>query len=424
MFDRVEIKTLAGKGGDGAISFRREKYVPFGGPDGGDGGKGGDVVVMADTSVASLSAYRHKKHYRAESGGPGGGQRKHGKNGDDRVLRVPVGTEVSRLDAGEGASLLADLTEPGQSVVVAEGGQGGWGNTKFATSTNQTPRMAQRGEEGREAAVLLELKLIADVGIIGYPNAGKSSLLAAATAAHPKIAGYPFTTLDPELGAVEVGRDVFVMAEVPGLIEDAHRGRGLGHEFLRHVARTRLLIHLVDGASASPLEDVQRINDELRLYDSQLAEKPQLVTVNKIDLPEVRAAVPRIREQFAAVNVTVNFISAATGEGITGLMAEVNRALLDSAPRPAEAAEAIKVFRPQPRTARVSVHREEDTYVVTSSRLERLMSQDSKGGPPSYYQLKPYLEKLGIERALKQAGVKAGERVRCGRIEWVWEDIP
>jgi GTP-binding protein len=330
---------------------------------------------------------------------------------------------VSRLEPDAEASLIADLVEPEQRVVVALGGQGGWGNTRFATSTNQTPRVAQRGETGQEADILLELKIIADVGIIGYPNVGKSSLLAAATAAHPKIAGYPFTTLDPELGAVEVGQDMFVLAEVPGLIADAHLGRGLGHEFLRHVARTRLLLHLVDGSSESPVEDMNRVNEELRLYDAGLAGKPQLVAVNKIDITGVRAAIPQIRDDFASIGIKAHFLAAATGEGVPELMGAACRILRERITEPDRAPEEVKVFRPQPRTARVSVHREDEVYVVTAARLERMITQDDRGGPPDFYRIRPYLERFGVNRALRQAGIKPGEKVRCGQLEWVWEEV-
>ncbi len=404
------------------MSFRREKFVPFGGPDGGDGGNGGNVIVVSDESVTGLDEYRHRRRHRACSGEAGRGQRQHGKNGGDQWLRVPPGTVVSQLAPGSGAVLIADLAEPGQKVVVARGGRGGWGNARFATAINQTPRVAQRGEAGEATDILLELKLLADVGIIGYPNVGKSSLLAAASAARPEIASYPFTTREPVLGVVEVGLQKFVLAEIPGLIAGAHLGRGLGHEFLRHVARTRLLIHLVDGTSAAPVEDVKRVNDELRLYDSALADKPQLVVVNKIDLPEVRAAIPRIKGEFAATAVSVSFLSAATGEGVAELMAVVSKALEEEALPGVAAVAPVKVFRPQPRVSRVTVHKEGDTYVVTSARLERLFSPDSEEGPPGYWQLKPYLGRLGIEKALLKAGVRAGDRVRCGPLEWVWEE--
>jgi GTP-binding protein len=251
MIDRAEITVKAGDGGRGVVSFRHEKFVPFGGPDGGDGGDGGDVVVAAGEAVASLRAYRRKRYFKAGRGRDGAGQKKHGKKGADLVLAVPVGTVVSDKSPLEGDSLIADLARDGQTVVVAKGGRGGKGNVHFATATNQAPQIAQPGEAGEELTLTLELKLIADIGLIGYPNAGKSTLLAAVSAAKPRIAGYPFTTREPVLGVVEVGSQSFVLAEIPGLIKDAHLGKGLGHDFLRHIERTRGLIHLVDGSSES-----------------------------------------------------------------------------------------------------------------------------------------------------------------------------
>jgi len=347
MFDRVELRVRAGDGGDGAISFRREKFVPYGGPDGGNGGVGGSVIVRAEGSLDSLLRYRHKRVFRASRGINGGGGRKHGRNGEDLVLGVPPGTIVSCRSGDNDVEFLADLEKSGDEVVVARGGRGGWGNVHYASSTNQAPRIAQRGEVGEERAIRLEMRMIADVGIIGYPNVGKSTLLAAVSAARPKIASYPFTTREPVLGMVEVGLQSFVLAEIPGLIDGAHLGKGLGHDFLRHVVRTRVLIHLIDGSSSSPAEDMAQVNTELSLFDSALAKKPQLVVVNKIDLPQVKARLDEIRESFAAVGTKALFVSAATGEGIPELMTETMK-ILQSAPKP-EAGKRRKVFRPQPR---------------------------------------------------------------------------
>jgi GTP-binding protein len=347
MFDRAEIKVEAGDGGDGAVSFRREKGVPFGGPDGGDGGDGGDVVIMAEPAVTSLKMFWQKRYYRASKGKNGGNKKKHGKKGENRLLAVPVGTVVSYKSQIGANALIADLDQPGQQVVVAKGGKGGFGNAHFATSTHQAPRIAEKGEEGEENDLILELKLIADVGLIGYPNVGKSTLLAAVSAARPKIASYPFTTLEPVLGVVEVGERSFVLAEIPGLIDGAHLGRGLGHDFLRHIVRTKMLIHLVDGSSPSPAEDMARVNAELGLFDSALAQKPQLVVVNKIDLPPVRARLAEIEGSFAGAGTEVFFVSAATGEGIPELMTETMR-ILQSVPKP-EAGKVKKVFQPKPR---------------------------------------------------------------------------
>ena len=421
MFDRTGIGVKAGDGGDGAVSFRREKFVPFGGPDGGDGGDGGDVIILADSSVTSLRIFKPKRLYRAEDGKDGKGKRKHGKKGEDLILKVPVGTVVSNKTQIGGDALLADLAQPGQQVVVARGGKGGLGNTHFTSSINQAPQIAQRGEVGEEYDIILELKLIADVGIIGYPNVGKSTLLAAASAAKPKIASYPFTTREPILGVAEVGQRSFVLAEIPGLIDGAHLGRGLGHDFLRHIVRTKILIHLVDGSSASPVEDMIRVNAELSLFDSALAQKPQLLVVNKIDLPQVQARLDEIKNAFGSAGTTVLFISAATGEGVSEVMAETMR-LLKSVSAEEGAGRKIprKVFRPQPKGVGPSVHKEGDTFVVAAPELERIFARTDITSPGGRWQLEGLLKRLGVSKALEKAGVKSGDRVRCGNLEWEW----
>ncbi len=420
MFDRIEITIKAGDGGDGAVSFRREKFVPFGGPNGGDGGDGGNVVVISDLAVTSLSIFKHKKCYRAANGEPGKGKRMHGKRGEDMILIVPVGTVASyKTQIGE-SRLIVDLAAPSEQV-VARGGRGGWGNTHFTSATNQAPRLAQKGEAGEEHSIILELKLIADVGIIGYPNVGKSTLLAAASAAKPEIAGYPFTTRRPVLGVVEVGLRTFVLAEIPGLIDGAHLGRGLGHDFLRHITRTKILIHLLDGTSPSPVEDMMAVNAELSLYDSALAQKPQLVAVNKIDLPEVRDQITRIEGDFAAVGFKVFFVSAVTKEGVAELMAETMNALRQMAHQETAREMPRKVFRPQPRVTTPTVLKEGDTFVVVAPELERIFA--GMRGPSSgvHWQFKRQLQRRGITRALVRAGVRPGDRVRCGNLEWEWD---
>jgi GTP-binding protein len=420
MFDRVEILAKAGDGGDGAVSFRREKFAPFGGSDGGDGGNGGDVIVRADSSVSSLRFFTHKGVYRAASGEGGRGKKKHGKHGADRLLRVPVGTVAWDKTTISGDTIIADLEQAGQQAIVARGGRGGRGNTHFSSPTNQAPRIAEKGEAGEEKTIILELRLIADVGIIGYPNVGKSSLLAAASAAKPKIASYPFTTLEPVLGVVEVGEKSFVLAEIPGLIDGAHLGRGLGSDFLRHALRTKVLIHLVDGGSASPLQDMARVNTELSLFDSALAQKPQLVVVNKIDLPEVQVRLIDLKAAFSEAGMPVFFISAATGEGVVGLMAEAMK-LLENVGR-LEPGERWphKIFRPRPRSAAVSVHKEGETFVVTSPELERFVSRVDMTEPAVRWQMRGQLARMGISKALEKAGIKPGDKVRCGEYEWEW----
>jgi GTP-binding protein len=347
MIDRVNIWVKAGDGGNGVMSFRREKFVPFGGPDGGDGGDGGSVFLLANRELSTLSHLGQRRHYRAGRGAHGKGKNQHGKRGEDLILAVPLGTMVQRKEDNKNV-VLADLTVAGQRVLVAKGGHGGWGNAHFATPTNQAPRIAEKGKPGEEWQLMLDLKLLADAGIIGCPNVGKSTLLGSVSKASPKVADYPFTTTEPVLGVVELGYRSFVLAEIPGLIEGAHQGRGLGHDFLRHIERTRVLIHLLDGSAEHPLSDLNKTNEELRLFNPALGEKPQLVAVNKIDLPSVRARLPELRRMLREVESPVYFISAATGEGIAELMNKTAELLQQGLPpTEAEAAE-FKVFRPKP----------------------------------------------------------------------------
>ena len=420
MFDQAEIVVKAGEGGDGAVSFRREKWVPFGGPDGGDGGDGGDVVALADSAVTNLRIFKQKRYYRAADGKDGRDKKKHGKNGGNLLLTVPVGTMVSYKSQIGGDTLIADLEQAGQQAVVAKGGKGGLGNTRFASSTNQAPKIAQKGEAGEENSIILELKLIADVGVIGYPNVGKSTLLATVSAARPKIASYPFTTREPILGVVEVGQRSFVLAEIPGLIDGAHLGRGLGHDFLRHIVRTKMLIHLIDGSSSSPVEDMAQVNTELSLFDSALAQKPQLVVVNKIDLPQVRTRLAELRESFTAAGTKALFVSAATGEGIPELMAETMNMLQSATVSEAGGKVLRKVFHPQPRDVAPRVHKEGDTFVVTAPELERIVTRLDVTSPDVRRQLKRQLARLGVGKRLEKAGIKPGDRVRCGDLEWEW----
>ncbi|HET8944683.1 MAG TPA: GTPase ObgE, partial [Dehalococcoidia bacterium] len=301
MIDRVEIVVEGGAGGNGIVSFRREKFVPRGGPDGGDGGDGGNVILLADRSVRTLKELGRRRIYRAERGVHGQGADKHGRRGESLLIRVPVGTQVSAVRADGSLEMVADLVVAGQQVAVARGGLGGWGNARFKSSTNQAPRIAQRGQPGEEARLRLDLKLLADVGIVGLPNAGKSTLLSVISAARPKIADYPFTTLEPALGVVESGWERFVVADIPGLIEGAHEGVGLGLEFLRHIERTRLVVHLVDGSSPDPVRDYETVNAELREYGQELADREQVLVVNKIDIPEVSARMGELTKAFQAL---------------------------------------------------------------------------------------------------------------------------
>lgn len=329
--DEVKISLRAGHGGAGCVSFRREKFIPKGGPDGGDGGKGGDVIFEVSPSLSTLLDLRQRPHQKAGRGVHGMGKDRHGANGKNLVICVPPGTVVRDCESDE---VLADLTEPGERVVLLRGGRGGQGNARFATSTNKTPRFAQPGEPGEERELRLELKLLADVGLFGFPSVGKSSFITKISAARPKIADYPFTTLTPNLGVVSY-KDFrsFVVADIPGLIEGAHRGTGLGHRFLKHVERTRLLLHILDLShmpDRDPLHEYRVLNRELLLFDEQLAEKPQVVVVNKIDLPHVRENLEQVTSSFAELGVRLFPVSAATGEGIPALLDEIARHLWGS----------------------------------------------------------------------------------------------
>ncbi len=416
MYDKAEIRVRGGNGGDGSIGFRREKYVPFGGPDGGNGGEGGNVIIRADDNVDTLRRYRQRKLHRAESGGNGSGNNRQGKDGTDLVLSVPPGTIVSTQE-DETTVMLADLQKPGDEAVVAGGGRGGLGNRHYVSSTNQSPRIAQRGEAGEEKTIRLEMRLIADAGIIGYPNAGKSTLLNAASAAHPKIASYPFTTLEPVLGVVEIGLESFVLAEIPGLIEGAHLGRGLGHDFLRHAMRTKILIHLISGDSPSPVKDMITLNNELALFDVALAQKPQIVAVNKIDLDDVTQRRGAIEKEFKEAGIKAHFISAATGRGVPALMKEALK-VLKSMEAEKAAPEPVKIFRPKPRESGVKVTREGEVYVISAPGLERIKGGVGVTENELRWQLNYILKKMGVFSVLQKMGAQPGDKIRCGDMTW------
>jgi len=420
MIDHVEIAVKAGNGGNGAVGFRREMYVPYGGPDGGDGGKGGDVIVRADRSVDNLRAFRQRNIYKAENGHNGAGRKKFGADGVDLILTVPPGTEISTIDEDGREVPLADLENDGDSYIAAAGGKGGYGNVHFKSSVNQAPRIAQKGELGEEREIKLEMKLIADVGIIGYPNAGKSTLLSKASAAKPKIASYPFTTLEPILGFVEIGQDSFVIAEIPGLIEGAHLGKGLGHDFLRHAMRTKILVHLVNGDSASPIDDMVKVNNELSLFDPALGQRPQIVAVNKVDIPEVQEVLDVIKSDFTTAGIKPHYISAETGDGVKALMADVLKLLKEktAAEKPAEA--PVKIFRPEPREPRIRIERDKQGFIIHAPGLDRLYAGMGTSSNELRWQLSFQLDKLGVNSALEKAGVSVGDKIRCGDLTWEW----
>ncbi|MCX6021995.1 MAG: GTPase ObgE [Chloroflexi bacterium] len=413
-----------GEGGNGCVSFRRERFIPKGGPNGGDGGVGGSVILEADLRMTTLWEFRHRRIYRANRGQHGMGADRHGKNGGDLIARVPVGTIITRLNEDGAEEIIADLTEPGQRHVVAQGGRGGRGNAHFATSTHQTPRFAEKGHPGGEAKLRLDLKLLADVGLVGYPNVGKSTLLASATHARPKIANYPFTTLAPNLGVVELGYNSYVMADIPGLIEGASRGVGLGHEFLRHIERTRVLIHILDGMSEHLVEDFHTINNELELFEPSLMQKPQLLAVNKMDMPEVEERRTLLEMELAVLRLPVYFMSAVTGEGVPELLRAAGNKLDELEPAPVvieeELEDGYQVFQPRPAAGRVQVARQEDGYVVSGPAVAQVSEMSDPQDPAAMAWFRRNLSRLGIARALQRAGVQAGDAVKIGQVEFRW----
>lgn len=429
-YDHTKIYVKAGDGGNGSMHFRREKFAPLGGPDGGDGGRGGSIYLEASVHLNTLIDYRYRQHFKAGAGGAGAFRKKHGAKGNDVVLPVPCGTLVRDADTRE---LIADLVQDGQRVMIGRGGRGGLGNVHFATSTNQAPHEAQNGEPGEEHWLLLELRLIADVGIVGYPNAGKSTLLSVVTAAQPKIADYPFTTLSPNLGVVAVGQpgsgdeSSFVLADIPGLIEGAAQGVGLGHEFLRHVQRTRLLLHMLDGASHERdlWQDFKTINKELEEYDQHLATRQQIVVLNKIDLAEAQERWLAFKTKAEAAGYVAFAISAVTHRGTDTLMQYTARRLQEIQREEerlaAQSAPDItgSVLRPQPDDA-FTVTKEDDVYVVGGRLVVRAVSMTNQDSEESMDRLQVTLSKMGVTKALEEAGVKVGDTVRFGKVELFW----
>ena len=421
-FDEVRVWIRAGDGGDGAATFRHEAHVPRGGPDGGDGGRGGSIYLTVDAGETSLRDYRHSHHFKASSGGRGSGQRMHGKAGTDLVLKVPPGTGVFDGSTDE---LLGDLVASEQTLMVARGGRGGLGNVHFATSTHQAPKHAQMGEPGEERQIRLELRLIADVGLVGLPNAGKSTLLAALTAARPKIADYPFTTLEPNLGVLDLGDEDSrrpTIADVPGLIEGASSGAGLGHAFLRHVERTRILVHIVDGSDRDPEWSYGIIRDELGAHDQALLVKPTLVAFNKMDRPAAAEAWPAFRDARLAQGIAALAISAEKGTGLVELRERLSK-LLPSAEELAEPPEpaGIVVHRLESSGNAFTVAREGGLLIVHGRKIERLAAQTNFDNEESAERFQQDLVRLGVDHELRRQGVAPGETVRIGGSELEWE---
>lgn len=417
--DETTLYVKGGDGGDGMVTFRREKYVPYGGPAGGDGGAGGDVILFVDPKLNSLTKFEGNRHYRAADGERGGSSNRTGASGADLEIAVPPGTVVRDTETND---LLADLTRDGQREIVASGGRGGRGNTRFKSSTNQAPRMAEKGEPGQERTISLELKLIADVGIIGMPNAGKSTLLSVVSAAKPKIAAYPFTTTAPNLGVMRWDDQEIVLADIPGLIEGAHQGVGLGHAFLRHVQRTRLLIHLLDGSSEDPIGDFMQINSELALFDPHLGKKPQIVALNKMDLPQAQKNWPAVEEAIREQGYTVLPIAAVTQQGVRDLLLQTlqiySRLSEEEGP-----ADEVPVYSPGEDESKFEVDRVSDgLYRVSGKRIERAAAQTYWEYDEAVMRFQRILGALGITEALRAKGVQTGDTVMIGDYELEWAE--
>jgi GTP-binding protein len=436
--DQVHIHVKAGDGGAGCMSFRREAHVPKGGPDGGDGGRGGDVILEAERGTSSLVDYRFKHHFKAERGTHGKGSRMHGASGSDLVLRVPLGTQVREYNetTKEAGLLLADLTHDGERVIIAKGGVGGRGNIHFVTSTRRAPAFAELGEPAEEGWIELEMKLMADAALVGMPSVGKSSLIARMSAARPKIADYPFTTLVPNLGMVRSGDLSFVVADIPGLIEGAAEGRGLGHEFLRHIERTALILHVLDATGGwegrDPVEDYRTINDELTRYAPELGQRPQIIVINKIDAPDTAEAVQRVKDYVRAealrqvdgnefderfVEPRVYCVSAVTGAGLDALMAATAQKVheLRSAAAEREDVQYGQVWehQRQQRDQHFSVRNlGGHVFVVEGKAVERMVIQTEWDNEEAIAYLQRRLEKMGVEKALMEAGARGGDEIR------------
>ena len=420
--DYVKIIAKAGNGGNGAISFRREKYVAAGGPDGGDGGKGGDIYFEVDPDSNTLIDFRYNKKFKAESGKNGEGNHKYGKSGDDLYIKVPIGTIVRDAKTNR---VLADLSHKGQKELILAGGRGGKGNSHFATSTRQAPRFAQDGEKGEEKELILELKLLADVGLIGFPNVGKSTFLSMTTSATPKIADYHFTTLEPNLGVVktEYG-DSFVIADIPGIIEGASEGTGLGLQFLRHIERTRLLLHVIDVSGSegrNPVDDFYKINEELRKYSEKLSKRKQIIVANKIDAMQDEKLYIELEKVAKENNMEIFKISAATGQGISDLIKHVSQ-ILKTLPKE-DLLEIVdkKVYTLEDKEDYV-IKKEDGMFVIEGEAVERIMRRVNIADNESLYYFQKSLDNLGVNQKLKEMGIKEGDIVKIADYELEWED--
>lgn len=421
--DYTKIFVKSGNGGNGAISFRREKYVAAGGPDGGDGGKGGDVYFITDKDSNTLINFRYNKKFKAENGQNGSGARCNGKQGQDLYIKVPIGTVVKDAETGE---IVADLSEEDSKELVLPGGRGGKGNTHFATSTRQAPRFAQSGEKGIEKELILELKSLADVGLVGFPNAGKSTFLSVVTDAKPKIADYPFTTLNPNLGVVKTeDGNSFVIADIPGLIEGASEGIGLGIQFLRHIERTRLLLHLIDVSGfqgRDPVKDFYNINNELKSYSEKLMKKKQIIVATKLDVAQDENLYKKLEDVAKKEGLEIFKISSITKQGLKELLVRVEELLKEIPKENLIELNQRKVYKLNEDKNEFQIVREEDMYVVIGPAVEKLMSRVNLEDTESMYYFQRKLDELGVNEALKEAGVKEGDTVKVVDWELEWYD--
>ena len=417
--DHARVYVRGGDGGNGIVAFRREKYVPMGGPAGGDGGRGGNVVFVADEGLSTLMDFKYRRHFKAMRGTHGQGKNMHGAGGEDLTVKVPVGTVIRDDDTGE---VIADLTRNGQEVVVARGGRGGRGNARFATSVNKAPSLSENGEPGQERWVELELKLLADVGLVGFPNAGKSTLISRLSAARPKIADYPFTTLVPNLGVVVTrSKESFVVADIPGLIEGAHRGSGLGHEFLRHIERTRVLLFVLDTAQTEGrdvLEDYQILRQELELYRPDLMKRPFLIVANKMDIPEAQENYERLRAEFGHL---VHAVSAVTGLGVNALVEETFH-LLQSVPRDIVISGEEPVIRRFEEEEAFRIERVNGVFEVSGKRIEKILAMTNFNTDEGLRRFQMIVEKMGLEEALRRQGIKPGDTVKIDDFEFEYSE--
>jgi GTPase len=420
MFDEVKIYVRSGDGGDGIIAFLREKFMPRGGPAGGDGGRGGDVILKVNPKINTLAPFQKRVHFKAQSGQRGGAKNMSGAGGESVEVEVPPGTVVKDAETG---AVIADLVRPDDRVTIVKGGRGGRGNQHFASPSNQAPRIAEKGEPGQERWIILELKLIADVGLVGVPNAGKSTLLSVISNAKPKIADYPFTTLEPNLGVVMYDDQDLVIADIPGLIEGAHLGVGLGHSFLRHVQRTRVLVHLLNGASENPLADFSQINSELALFDERLAEKPQIVVFTKMDLPEAQERWPEVEAALKARGIEITSISAATQLNVRSLIQRIFQ-VVDSLPEEVVLTPtvAVPVYELPEEEIIFDIVREPQGFRVTGRRIERAAAMTYWDEDAAILRFQNILETLGVSAALEEAGVQVGDTVYIGEYELEWSE--